>query len=115
MVCAGNLDKIQGIAKLGPNIVLAEAPELIGTGKRSKEDQGVIKRINDLVGEIDPKIQVLHGAGISCGMDVYNVIIAGAQATGSTSGIIKAEDPQAMLEDMLKNVRSAWNQTHSMY
>ena len=114
MVCAGNLDEIQDIAKLGPNILLAEAPELIGTGKRSKEDQEVIKRINDLVGKIDPKIQILHGAGISCGQDVYDVITAGAQATGSTSGIIKAEDPQAMLDDMLKNVRSAWNQTHSL-
>ncbi len=92
MGCAGNLDEIQGIAKLGSNILLAEAPELIGTGKRSEEDQGVTKRITDLVGEIGPKIQVLHGAGNSRGQDVYDVIIAGAETTGSTSGIIKAED-----------------------
>jgi len=114
LVCAGNPEEIKQIAYLKPNILLAESPELIGTGKRGANDQEVIKKINDLVWEIDPKIKILHGAGISCGEDVYNVIAAGAQATGSTSGIIKAENPSLMLEEMLKNVRKAWDKTHSV-
>jgi triosephosphate isomerase (TIM) len=113
LVCAGNLDEIQAIAKLNPDILLAELPELIGTGKRPKNDQQVIQKINQLVWEINPAIRILHGAGISCGQDVYNVIAAGAQATGSTSGIIKAENPEAMLDEMLSNVRKAWDETHS--
>jgi triosephosphate isomerase len=55
---------------------------------------------------------VLQGAGISNGRDVYNVIMAGAQATGSTSGIMKAEDPAAMAEEMICSLRAAWDKLH---
>ncbi|MCJ7715066.1 MAG: triose-phosphate isomerase [Anaerolineales bacterium] len=113
MVCAGNLSEVQEITKMNPNILLAEAPELIGAGKRSPEDMEVIQKINDLVWSINPSIQILHGAGISCGQDVYDVIAAGAQATGSTSGIINAKNPSGMMDEMLRNVREAWDQTHS--
>ncbi len=54
----------------------------------------------------------MHSAGISSGEDVYQVIAAGAQATGSTSGIIKASDPYHMLEEMIASVRRAWDITH---
>lgn len=55
---------------------------------------------------------VLQGAGISNGQDVYNVIKAGAEATGSTSGIIKADDPYEMTEEMLYSLRKAWDELH---
>ena len=55
---------------------------------------------------------MLHGAGISSGKDVYAIIAAGAQGTGSTSGVIKAPDPFAMLEEMIRSVRQAWDDTH---
>ena len=112
LVCAGNLAEVQAVAKLNPNIVLAEAPELIGVGKRSAQDQAAIRKINELVWGINPEILVLHGAGISCGQDVYEIIKLGAQATGSTSGIIKAQDPFAMLDEMIRSVRQAWDETH---
>jgi len=114
LVCAGDPEEVKQIAQLKPNILLAESPELIGTGKRGADDQEIIHKINNLVWEIDPEIKILHGAGISCGEDVYNVIAAGAQATGSTSGIIKAENPLEMLAEMLKNVRNAWDKIHSV-
>jgi len=113
MVCAGNIEEIKAVARMNPDILLAEAPELIGTGIRSDNDQAIIQMINDLVWDINPEIRVLHGAGISCGQDVFNVIASGAQATGSTSGIIKAVNPQEMFDEMLLNVRKAWDQIHS--
>jgi len=114
MVCAGSLEEVEIIAKINPNILLAEPPELIGVGKRGAEDQEAIGKINELVWEINPEILVLHGAGISCGQDVYEIIALGAQATGSTSGIIKAKDPFAMMEEMIHSVREAWNKTHQI-
>lgn len=111
MVCADNLDEAVAIAGMGPNIIIAESPELIGAGKRAAEDQAVISKINQAVWGVDPKIRVLHGAGISSGQDVYNIIAAGAQGTGSTSGIIKAPDPLAMMEEMIRCVRMAWDAT----
>jgi triosephosphate isomerase len=98
---------------MNPDILLAEAPELIGSGKRSENDLAAIQIINDIVWEINPKIRVMHSAGISCGQDVYNIIAAGAQATGSTSGIIKASDPLGMFDEMLFNVRQAWDEYHT--
>ena len=112
MVCAGSLEEVEIVARMNPNILLAEAPELIGTGKRTPGDQGAIRQVNELVWDINPEILVLHGAGISTGKDVYEIIALGAQAAGSTSGIIKAKDPFAMTEEMIRAVREAWDQTH---
>ncbi len=38
---------------------------------------------------------------------------AGAEATGTTSGIMKAENPEEMMEEMIKAVREAWDEIHS--
>ena len=112
MVCADNLDEAKVIARLHPNVIIAEAPELIGIGKRADNDREVISTINKAIWDIDPEILVLHGAGISTGHDVYDVIAAGAQGTGSTSGIMKASDPLAIAEEMIRSVRMAWDATH---
>ena len=114
MVCAGSFDEVELVAMMNPNIVLAESPDLIGTGKRTADDQEAIGMTNALVWGINPEILVLHGAGIRCGQDVYEIIALGAQATGSTSGIIKAKDPFAMMEEMIGCVRKAWDKTHQL-
>ena len=93
-----------------PNLIVAEPTDLIGTGTTSDSNY-VIETIKT-VSEINPDIMVLQGAGISNGEDVYNTIKLGAQATGSTSGILKAKDPYAMVEEMLYNLRRAWNELH---
>ena len=109
IVCADNLEDAAVIARMEPNIIIAESPQQIGTGKRGDDDQQAITQINQIVWDINSQIRVLHGAGISCGQDVYNVIAGGAQGTGSTSGIILAKDPFAMLEEMISAVRAAWD------
>jgi triosephosphate isomerase len=112
MACADNLEQAVVIARMRPNIIIAESPDLIGTGKRLANDRQTIAEINEAVWAIDPKIRVLHGAGIGNGQDVYDIICAGAQAAGSTSGILKADDPFAMLDEMICSVRAGWNKTH---
>jgi triosephosphate isomerase len=112
MVCADNVEDAIIIAQMAPNIIIAESPDRIGVGKRDAGDQQAIAKINQAVWDINPEIRVLHGAGISCGKDVYDVVLAGAQGSGSTSGIIKAQDPFAMLEEMISSLRSAWDKTH---
>lgn len=110
IVCADTVEEAAAIAHLAPNIIVAEQPELIGTGKAS--DMSYVKDSIEIVRSINPDIQVLQGAGISTGKDVYNVIKAGAVATGSSSGIIKAEDPAAMVEEMIYSLRKAWDELH---
>lgn len=110
IVCADTIDDVIKIAKMSPNLIVAEPTELIGTGTTADSNY-VIDTIK-AVEEINPDIMVLQGAGISNGQDVYNTIKLGAQATGSTSGIIKAADPFAMVEEMLYNLRKAWDELH---
>ena len=52
-------------------------------------------------------------AGIAGGEDVYNTIIAGADATGSSSGVAKAADRAAMVDEMIAAVRKAWDERHN--
>jgi triosephosphate isomerase (TIM) len=112
MVCAGTLEEVDAIARMQPNVVLAESPALIGVGKREANDREAIAQTNQLVWGINPEIRVLHGAGISCGNDVYDIILAGSQGAGSTSGILLAPDPYGMLEEMIGCVRAAWDRIH---
>ena len=108
MVCADTIEEAAAIANLAPNIIVAEEPELIGTGKTSDADY--VKKTIEVVHSINPDIYVLQGAGISSGKDVYKVIKAGAVATGSSSGIYKAVDPAAMVEEMIHAMRKAWDE-----
>lgn len=111
IVCADTVEEAMAIAHFSPNIIVAEPTELIGTGQTSDEDY--IIETTKAIKSINPEIQVLQGAGISNGQDVYNVIKAGADATGTTSGIMKAADPEAMLDEMIRAVRTAWDETHN--
>ncbi|TVQ38118.1 MAG: triose-phosphate isomerase [Spirochaetaceae bacterium] len=111
MVCADSIAEAAAVAHLGPNIVVAEPTELIGSGKTSSAEY--VRRSIEAVKAVDDRILVLQGAGISCGQDVYEVIKAGADGTGSSSGIVKAQDPAAMIDEMLCAVRTAWDENHA--
>jgi len=108
IVCANTVREIEEIAKMAPNLIVAEPTDLIGTGQTS--DSEYVLQTIETVRNINPDIMVLQAAGISSGSDVYNTIKLGAQATGSTSGILKADDPYAMEEEMLYNLRKAWDE-----
>lgn len=110
IVCADSIAEATAIAHLNPDIIVCEPSELIGTGQTS-DDEYVQASIN-AVKSVNPDILVLQGAGISNGKDVYNVIRAGAEATGTTSGIMKAEDKEGMVDEMISAVRRAWDEAH---
>ena len=111
IVCADTVEQVKQIAGMSPNLIVAEPTQLIGTGQTS--DISYIKETIEVVRRINPDIMVLQGAGIKDGNDVYNIIKAGAMATGSTSGIMKAKDPYAMVEEMLYNLRKAWDEINN--
>ena len=110
IVCADSVEELIACAKLLPNLLVAEPTDLIGTGVTAGSDY--VRETLQAVAAINPNIMVLQGAGISNGQDVYDTIRLGVMATGSTSGIIKAKDPAAMVEEMLYNLRKAWDEIH---
>ncbi len=107
IVCTDTPEESAAVAKLRPNIIVAEPTGLIGTGQTS--DMAYVEAAIRAVKDVDPDIFVLQGAGISNGEDVYRVIRAGAEATGSSSGVVKAKDRAAMVDEMILAVRSAWD------
>jgi triosephosphate isomerase len=105
VVCADSLEEAVAIAKLGPDILLCEPTELIGTGKTSSFDY--IIETTTKIKEIDENILVMQASGISDGEDVYNTIVHGAEGTGATSGIMEAPDKAKKLEEMIQAVVKA--------
>ena len=112
IVCADTVAEIEQIARMNPNLIVAEPTDLIGTGVAS--DMGYVRSTIEAVRKINPDIMVLQGAGISGPEDVARVIRAGAEATGCTSGIIKNADPEAMAEEMLYTLRKTWDEVHGL-
>ncbi len=105
IVCADSLKEAKAIAMLSPDIILCEPTELIGTGKTSDSDY--IQSTNSAIKNLNSKILVMQAAGISTPEDVYRTIKLGADGTGCTSGIVKADSPIQMLEDMVTSVSKA--------
>ncbi len=110
MVCADSVDEVREIAKLGPNILVAEPTELIGTGKPA--DKEYVDEVIRVIREVNPEIKPFPSAGISKGEDCYNIIKAGSSASGCSSAIAKAEKPLALAEEMIAAVRRAWDEVH---
>lgn len=110
IVCADSMAETRAIAQLHPDLMITEPTELIGTGQAA--DLSYVAASVEAITAIDPNIGILVGGGISNGEDVYNTIMAGADATGSSSGIVKAADPGAMVYEMLAAVRAAWDERH---
>ena len=112
MACANDARDAAEIAALGPDVIIVEEPLLIAGGQRDDEGRRAIAAANEAIWRVNPAIRVLHGAGITGARDVYDVIAAGAQGTGSSSAIFTAGNPKAMLEEMIRSVRDAWDRTH---
>jgi len=113
LVCADCPEEAAAIAQLGPDMILAEPPDLIGSGRSvATENREFIVRSVSMVKAVNPAIVVFSSAGIRTPQDVADVIHAGADATGTTSGILKADDPFAQMAGMLKALKQAWNETH---
>ena len=110
IVCADSMADASRIASLHPDIIVAEPSELIGTGVSVGAEY--VAAATKSVKDVDENILVLTAAGIANGEDVYNTIIAGADATGSSSGVAKAADRPAMVDEMISACRKAWDEAH---
>lgn len=108
MVCANSVAEIKAVALLGPDVIVAEPTELIGTGTTS--DLSYMQAAAEAAHAIDPRIRVLQAAGISGGDDVERVLrMPAADGTGSSSGIAKADDPSAMAVEMIAAARRGFD------
>lgn len=112
VACSDDVESAVSIAELAPNVIVVELPELIGAGSAADRGNAAIGDINRAIWRVNPEIRVVHGAGIGCARDVFDVMAAGAQGTGSSSGVCTAPDPEAMLGEMVRATRDGWDACH---
>jgi|SRR5579883_3071825 len=100
IVCVQDVKEAQTYAKLNPNYIAIEPPELIGSGKAvSKEKPDIITESVHAVKEANNSTQLLCGAGIVSGEDVSRALKLGAKGILVASGIIKSTDWQKSIEE----------------
>ena len=97
-VCANNPSVSAAVAAMKPNITSVEPPELIGSGiSVSKAKPEIVTDTVKLVKQVDPKMTILCGAGISTAEDVSIALKLGTRGVLVASGIVKAKDPYNVL------------------
>ena len=100
-VCAHSEEDVEKIARLRPDIILAEPPELIGGDiSVTTVNPDIVKNSVRIVKNISPNTKVLCGAGVKSGDDVRKAIELGADGVGVASGIVKARDIEAAMRDI---------------
>jgi triosephosphate isomerase len=103
VVCVKDVAEAKKYAKLNPDYIAIEPPELIGSGKAvSKERPELITKSADAVNSANNKTQLLCGAGIISGQDVAKALELGSKGILVASGIIKAKDWTKIIEEFSK-------------
>ena len=91
--CADTVAEAKAIAELHPDIINPEPSELIGGTGGGVSDMGFVRESIRAIKAIYPDILVEQAAGITNGQQV--------------SGIMKAADPVAMIDEMIAATRRA--------
>ena len=103
VVCVKDVAEAKKYAKLNPDYIAIEPPELIGSGKAvSKERPELITKSVDAVNSANNKTKLLCGAGIVSGQDVAKALELGSKGILVASGIIKAKDWTKVIEEFSK-------------
>ncbi len=107
-VCANNPMVSKAVAVLEPDMVAVEPPELIGTGiSVSKAKPEVVTNTVKLIRQVNPRVKILCGAGISYGEDVEKAIKLGVDGVLLASAYVKASDPEKKLKELVEGLKKA--------
>ncbi|WP_426324903.1 triose-phosphate isomerase [Microbacterium sp. E-13] len=111
IVCAGSESAALAAAALAPAAVLVEPANLIGTAGAA--DRGWIAPLTSALRRVDPRVLAMHAGGVSSPGIVRAIMATGADATGSTSGILGAPDPLAAARLFIAAARAGWDVAHA--
>jgi len=107
VVCASNVKEAKKIAKLNPDYIAIEPPELIGSGiSVSKAKPQIITKTIEEVKKVNRKVKVLCGAGISNEDDVKRALELGAKGVLIASAFVKSKNPKLFLEKIAKVIKN---------
>lgn len=105
IVCVKDVAEARKYAKLNPDYIAIEPPELIGSGKAvSTEKPELITKAAEAVKSAKNNTKLLCGAGIVSGDDVAKAIELGSKGILVASGIIKAKNWNNIMSDFAKSM-----------
>lgn len=100
VICVKNVSEAKKYAKLNPDYIAIEPPELIGSGKAvSKERPEIITNSVKAVKDAKNSTRLLCGAGIVTGDDVAKALDLGADGILVASGIVKAKNWEKTIDE----------------
>jgi triosephosphate isomerase (TIM) len=101
VVCADSMDETRALAPLQPTYLAVEPPALIGGDVSvTRADPAIVQDAAAAVLELAPTTLPFCGAGVKDGRDVAAAIRLGAYGVLLASGVVKADDPLAVLRDL---------------
>ena len=107
LVCADRTEASVGIAKMIPDMIAIEPPELIGTGiSVSKARPELITESVNEIRRLNSRVKVLCGAGVTSAEDVSKALDLGSEGVLVASAVVKSKDPGAVLQSMASKMAS---------
>jgi len=100
VVCVDEQTLADNTADFKPDYIAYEAPELIGGDTSVSEAKAEV--LKDVVKTVDGRAPVLTGAGVKSQEDVQKALELGSRGILVASGVIKAEDPEQALRDLVE-------------
>ena len=106
IACARDIrDSIQ-IAKLNPDFLAVEPPELIGSGiPVSLARPELVSRVVAKIHKVNKKVKVLCGAGITTADDVRAALKLGTLGVLLASGVVQTKNPAKAMRDLSKGLK----------
>jgi triosephosphate isomerase len=102
IVCTNNASVSTALASLNPDYIAIEPPELIGGNVSvTTANPGIVSDTVARIRKIDASMKILCGAGIKNGRDVAKACELGCVGILVASGVTKAKNPRAVLEDLV--------------
>lgn len=103
--CAADIEEAKALAAISPTFIAVEPPELIGGDiSVTTADPGIVSGTAEAVKAANPNVRVLCGAGVKNGADVAKAIELGTEGVLLASGVTKANDPSAVLRNLVSQL-----------
>lgn len=105
IVCVRDIAEVKKYAKMNPDYIAIEPPELIGSGKAvSTEKPELIEKAANVVENASNNTKLLCGAGIVSGQDVAKAVELGSKGILVASGIVKAKDWRKIMSEFARSM-----------
>jgi triosephosphate isomerase len=107
LVCADTTEASVEIARMLPDMIAIEPPELIGTGiSISKARPELITESVKQIRKVNRSVKVLCGAGVSTAEDVSKALELGSEGVLVATAVAKSKDPRTVLGGMASKMLS---------